>query len=118
MVSGLRGTTYPDKLNEVGLTTLEARRSRGDMLLTWRARSGNIGIGPNHWFTPCESQYTIATRHSSSVGNIVKPKFSHEVRKNFFTVRAVDPWNSLPTAIKHSTTINKFKAGYDSFMKR
>ena len=109
---------YAEKLKEVGLTTLEARRSRGDMLLTWRARSGNIGIGPNHWFTPCETKYPIATRNSSSVGNVVKPKFSHDIRKNFFTVRAVDPWNSLPAAVKQSESINKFKAGYDSSMSR
>ena len=117
MVSGLCGTTYAEKLNEVGLTTLEERRTRGDMLLTWRAQSGNLGIGPNQWFTPCENPYPIATRHSSNVGNVVKPKFKHEIRKNFFTVRAVDKWNSLPAKIKHSESINKFKADYDSFVK-
>ena len=88
------------------------------MLLTWRARSGNIGISPNQWFTPCDNNYPIATRHSSSVGNLVKPKFVYDTRKNFFTVRAVDTWNMLPTAIKQSENINKFKADYDAFMNR
>ena len=32
MVSGLRGKEYEDRLKEVGLTTLEARRQRGDMI--------------------------------------------------------------------------------------
>ena len=44
MVSGLQGSTYQEKLKEVGLTTLEDRRARGDML-TWRAQSGNLSIG-------------------------------------------------------------------------
>ena len=112
MVSGLRGSTYQDKLKEVGLTSLEDRRIRGDMLLTWRARSGNLSIDPDVWFTPCVEQQ-ITTRYSSSVGNVVKPRYRLDIRKNFFTVRAVDPWNSLPTAIKHSETANKFKEAYD-----
>ena len=32
MVAGLKGKTYEDKLKEVGLTSLENRRNRGDMI--------------------------------------------------------------------------------------
>ena len=114
MVSGLRGVTYLDKLKEVGLTTLEERRTRGDMLLMWRARSDNLNIDPNQWFTPFSNRYPIATRHSSSVGNVIKPRSNLDLRKNFYTVRSVDTWNSLPTSIKHSKCINSFKQNYDS----
>ena len=64
MVSGLHGKTYEDKLREVGLTTLKERRIRGDMLLTWRARSGNLHLDPDQWFTPSDDHYQIRTRHS------------------------------------------------------
>ena len=116
MVTGLSGVTYVDKLKEVGLTTLEDRRLRGDMLLSWRATSGNLNVDSKRWFTPCDNTYSIVTRHSSSIGNVVKPRFKNDIRKNFFTVRAVDNWNSLPTAIKHSKDVDKFKETYDSFV--
>ena len=40
MVSGLRGKTYTDRLKEVGLTSLEERRKRGDMIQVWKTRHG------------------------------------------------------------------------------
>ena len=117
MVSGLKGTTYLDRLKEVGLTTLEARRARGDMLLTWRSQSGNLSIPSNEWFTPVEPPEQMSTRHSSSEGMLVKPQCHLDVRRNFFTVRSVDPWNALPTSIKNSATINIFKEAYDKHTK-
>ena len=117
MVSGLQGSTYLEKLKEVGLTTLEDRRACGDMLLTWRAQSGNLSIGQS-WFTPCEPNEQMETRHSLGVGRLTKPRFNLDIQKNFFTVRAVDPWNSLPSAVKTSPTINKFKEGYDDYYSK
>ena len=118
MVTGLRSTTYQDKLKELGLTTLEERRIRGDMLLTWRARSGNLGLGPNYWFTSSDRQCNVATRQSSSVGCVTKPRYNLDIRKNFYTVRAVDTWNSLPADIKQCGDINTFKEKYDNLRGR
>ena len=41
-----------------------------------------------------------------------------EVRRNFFTVRAVKPWNELPDATKKQSTINGFKNSYDTWKKK
>jgi hypothetical protein len=48
MVSGLRSDIYDDKLRELGLTTLEERRHRLDMLKTYKIlmREGEVRI----WF--------------------------------------------------------------------
>ena len=92
--------------------------ARGDMLLTWRAQSGNLSIGQSKWFTPCEPSEQMDTRHSSGIGRLMKPRYNLDIRKNFFTVRAVDPWNSLPSAVKTSPTINKFKEGYDDYYSK
>ena len=40
MVAGLKGRTYEQKLVEVGLTTLEERKVRGDMIQTFRILNG------------------------------------------------------------------------------
>ena len=36
----MKGKTYQDKLKEAGLTTLEERRDRGDMIQTFRIIQG------------------------------------------------------------------------------
>ena len=115
MVSGLQGTSYEERLSELGLTTLAERRARGDMLLMWRARSGSLNMDPDQWFTAYNNS-GIATRQNSGVGNVVKPRANREIRRNFFTVRTVDTWNSLPAAVKCSKTINNFKINYDDHM--
>ena len=71
------------------------------MLLTWRSQSGNLSIPSNEWFTPVKPPEQMSTRHSSSEGTmLVMPQCHLDVRKNFFTVRSVDPWNALPTIHK------------------
>ena len=38
-----------------------------------------------------------------------------DVRKNFYTVRAVKNWNDLPEAVRSQTSINGFKNSYDKW---
>jgi hypothetical protein len=33
-------------------------------------------------------------------------------RKNFFTQRVINTWNSIPTDIKNSKTVQQFKTNY------
>ena len=40
MLSGLQGKNYTDRLKEVGLTSLEERRKRGDMIQVWKTLDG------------------------------------------------------------------------------
>ena len=42
MTSGLSGSTYEEKLREVGLTSLEERRKKGDMIQVWKILHGQI----------------------------------------------------------------------------
>jgi len=45
MVTNWRGRTYESRLAEVGMTTLEDRRARGDMIATYMVLSGKDGSG-------------------------------------------------------------------------
>ena len=51
MTSGLSYGTYVEKLAEVGLTTLEERRPRWDIIQTWKILHGPTP-SPSGWFTP------------------------------------------------------------------
>ena len=51
MISGLKGTCYEEKLAEIGLTTLEERRERGDAIQIWKILNGHDNVDKTHWFT-------------------------------------------------------------------
>ena len=113
MVSGLRGKEYEDRLKEVGLTTLEARRQRGDMIEVWKILHGKEDVDPGTWFDMAATGATHVTRQAGHPLNIVKPRARLEIRNNFFSIRCCDKWNSIPSSVKEARTINSFKNGYD-----
>ena len=116
MVSGLEGKDYLDRLKEVGLTTLEARRERGDMIETWKILTEKENVNPASWFRMAnEGEQT--TRLASHPLNIYQPQWARlDMRTHFFSVRVCQKWNSLPDHIKDSKTIETFKNSYDEFM--
>ena len=109
MVSGLRASTYEDRLKEIGLWTLEKRRLMFDMIQVYKVLNnvGNIElsvlkIGDN-------SSERINTRSQSDSLNLVKKRSSLDIRKHFFTERVVEHWNRLPSEVKHAPTLRIFK---------
>ena len=73
------------------------------------------------WFrkvNECHSRtrQTVTVREDGSVAgllNLVKPKCNLEVRRNFFSCRVVDPWNSLPAPVQGAKDVVDFKVRYD-----
>jgi ribonuclease P/MRP protein subunit RPP40 len=51
MVSNLRGRTYEARLEEVGMTSLEDRRVRGDMIPTYRIMTGKDKVDHGQFLT-------------------------------------------------------------------
>ena len=83
-------STYEEKLKEVGLTTLEERRKRGDMIEVWKILDHKEDVDPD---TNSEQE----TRMSSDPWN--QPTSKIETRKHFFSVRTPKHWNNLPREI-------------------
>lgn len=50
MISGLKGRSYYDKLNKLGSMSLEQRRTRFDMIMTYKILHGFNGLGSSTWF--------------------------------------------------------------------
>ena len=113
MVSGLQGREYGDRLEEVGLSTLEDRRVRGDMIQVWKILHGKEDVDAGTWFQMAAAGATHATRQAGHPLNIVKPRARLELRNNFFSVRICDKWNGLPNSIREAKSINSFKNAYD-----
>lgn len=122
MVSGLKATTYLERLKEVGLTTLEARRERGDMIQVWKILHKYDDVEPQTWFRMA-SEGDRLTRQSANPWNISRAAATNdvrgkdlEIRTNFFSVRVIEKWNSLPDFVQSSHTMNMFKNNYDSHL--
>jgi hypothetical protein len=62
MVSGLKGTTYEEKLLELGLTTMEERRHQADMTQTFKIIHGIDNVSLDTWFRRVDS--TVRTTRS------------------------------------------------------
>ena len=118
LVPILKNLSYADRLKKLGLTTLEERRIRGDMIQYYKCLNGYNTVD---WFCP---NMTVST--SSLLGPAGgirgnKPRLNRQFirnfpqREHFFTNRIVPYWNDLPTRVIASKSINSFKSNYDKF---
>ena len=119
MVSNLKGRTYEERLAEMGMVTLETRRQRGDMIQTFKIMSGADKVKADTWFnlsSTVERDGAAQTRCITGHLNIQERWASSELRRNFFSLRVIKPWNMVPDNVKEATTVNGFKNGYDDWM--
>ena len=115
MVSNFQATTYESKLLESGMTTLEKRRERGDLIMMYRIMTGKDDVHYSTWFEKMTDRENGATtRTTSGFLNVVPPGLcSGDLRRNFFSIRVVKPWNNLPDQVKQAETVNTFKNRLD-----
>ena len=109
---------YSERLKEVGLTTLEERRKRGDMIQVWKTLHEKDDVKAETWFcTQNRNPAGISTRHQANPWNIspaISTKLNLDLRKYFWSIQSVEPWNNLPTDIKSAKSLDSFKNKYDS----
>ena len=118
MVSNLRGRSYEARLLEAGMTSLEDRRERGDMLATYRILTGKDRVDPRTIFDLAGEAPGPRTREAGGVHSIrrqaVRP--SLDIRRYTFSQRVVNTWNQLPDSLKAVNTVLAFKIGYDEWV--
>ena len=84
MTSGLAGETYEERLIEVGLTSLEARPLRGDLIQTWKILHGYDNVDESSWFSRTCETANILSRHSNCSFNLNVKQFNSNMRKTLF----------------------------------
>ena len=114
-VSGIGSLPYEERLDKLGLTSLQVRRGRGDMIDTYKILTGKVDVQPDIWFKPLNGREGAAsTRSSSGFLNLERREANSELRRNQFSVRVVPSWNSLPDHVKQQETLNSFKNALDN----
>ena len=61
-------------------------------------------------------QHSERSLRSSANFGLVQDQARLEVQRNFFSNRVVTPWNQLDPRVKHSKTLDSFKASYDKIV--
>ena len=112
LVRGCKGKPYKDRLRYLNLPTLKYRRLRGDMLETYKILND---VYDSEAAPLLELSSARMTRGNDKKLNKVMCKMEH--RRHFFTQRVVDVWNSLPSDIINSASVNIFKNRLDKFWK-
>lgn len=104
MFKELKELDYHDRLQSLGLWTLEERRNRADLIEVFKLYRGYTSIPLKRFF---ETDSTGRTRGHSQ--KLCKPCCHKDIRKYFFSVRVINRWNSLSEAIIQSSSVNTFK---------
>jgi ribonuclease P/MRP protein subunit RPP40 len=97
LIYSLRNKSNEDRLKALKLTTLEIRRTRGDIL-------------DGRFFEVVES------RTKGHNIKIFRTGCHLDCRKYFFSNRVVNLWNKLPSDVLGCDTIRKFKAWLDNLI--
>ena len=107
LVPSLKNDSYEVRLKKLGLTTLQERRERGDMIEVFKILKGIDRVDHTKFF---EKNRLKLRGHSEKLS----VKFNRtERRKQFFSQRILNKWNNLDEDIISSTSVNIFKKRYD-----
>ena len=112
MVSGMGQLTYEQRLRELQMDTLEERRADNDMYETFKIMKGISKVERGTWFTCAAEEGGRLTRLTADPLNVQVPATRLEIRKNFFSARVCEHWNSLPSDVKKCEKLGQFKAAY------
>ena len=106
LVPKLKLLPYTERLQKLKLPSMYYRRARGDMIETYK-----------HLTNIYKTDHPLVRDHGTRTrGHHLKLKklvAKSAIRKNFFSVRVVDLWNSLPQEVVSAVSLNSFKNRLD-----
>ena len=108
MVPEIFHMEYEDRLKTLTLYPLHQRRTRGDMITTYKIINGLINISQD--ICPLATSNTSTRSHGLQLSRKV---CKTDMRHNFYTQRIIEPWNKLSKLTVYSPTVESFKANYD-----
>ena len=110
---GLRDLSYAQRLKELNLESLHSRRTKADLLMTYKILFGLVNVDRDKFFSlAVDNANFVHTRGHQFKLNICRARLN--ARKHFFSSRIVSIWNSLPSSVDYSS-LRAFKTSLTSF---
>jgi len=105
MKTELKKLDYADRLNELGPTTLEKRRVRGDLIETFKIVTGGEKVRMEDFFVCNKSNYNLRGHQFK----MAVQRSRTNARSSFFSQRVANIWNGLPRTVVSASSVNNFK---------
>ena len=103
----LEDISYGNRLVATGLTTLEDRRNRGDAIEVFKMVNGINKVNYQKFFQIARNNITRGHKFK-----LAKSRSRLDIRKNYFSQRAVNVWNNLPANVVEAESVDSFKNRY------
>ena len=111
MVDELKGLEYEERLKRAGLTKLETRRLRGDLIEVFKIFHGLTDQNPLEFFTLASNNLR------GHALKLFKPRILGDIGKYSFSFRVVCHWNNLPEDVVFTDNVNIFKNKIDVIIR-
>ena len=111
MINGCKGKNYEERLTKLGVTSLEDRQYRSDMIQVYKILNDKLNIFPSNFI---EKSNRISRGNSLK---LYKKRGNRDLCKYSFTFRVTDQWNKLPEDVVLAPDVNVFKGRLDHLMR-
>ena len=101
---------YEERLEILELPKLQDRRTRGEMILTYRLLNGEEGIDYRKLFA-LETRELGLRGHNRKIA--LGPGVDSGPRSHFFSRRVIEKWNKLTWEEVNAPSTSTFKTRYD-----
>ena len=110
LIPSLKQYTYQERLSALNLPSLQYRRLRMDLIMTYKILQGTVHLRKDHFFI----MNTNPTRTNGL--KIYKHHCNKTLRRYSFSQRIIDHWNRLPSEIVNAPNLLSFKTQLDIFL--
>jgi hypothetical protein len=87
------------------------------MIQTYKILGGIGNIRSEQFFEKVCDRERARTRLAAGYNNLKVGRARTEIRRNAFSLRIVNSWNSLPDSVKESRTVGAFKMALKRFIE-
>lgn len=106
---GVRRPSYEQRLALLDLPSIEERKNRGDLIMTFRILTESFTVNLNHLYSLRNDDRLRGHRYK-----LQRETFKSVPRQIFLSNRVFYLWNELPDSVFEVTSLNNFKNRLDS----